>query len=299
MSGRLSLNDYLPSIEKITTRIGSWEVKCFSLAGRLQLVRFVLLSIPNFLCTHFILPKKVIKIVENRCSAFLWPEKADYTNIVKVKWDTDCLPRIEGLGLRWVKDRNKTCIVRLIWLIFDGIYSLWIAWVYKHLLKDKSFWAVTIKARISWTLRKALKFRNTGRQLIKFVVGNGHKIYLWLDNWHPKGPLLNAYRLREVYDAAIHINAKLSSVIHSGKWLVLARNKSSEEPVEIQSLPVNIQSNSENDDIAIWIPSKSLIYHTTTTWNWIRVPLPKVPWYVWCGSKNLPRTFFHCLVKNL
>lgn len=37
---------------------------------------------------------------------------------------------------------------------------------------------------------------------------------MWYDPRHPKGPLLEAYRPRVVYDSGLSFNAKLSKVIH-------------------------------------------------------------------------------------
>lgn len=58
ISGKLSQNEFLPLIDKITLRISSWGVEFLSFASRLQLIQFVLLSLSNFWCNHFILPKK-------------------------------------------------------------------------------------------------------------------------------------------------------------------------------------------------------------------------------------------------
>ena len=53
---RLSVKDYYPLIEKMSTRINCWSAKLLSYAGRLQLKQSVLYSIQKFWCRHFILP---------------------------------------------------------------------------------------------------------------------------------------------------------------------------------------------------------------------------------------------------
>lgn len=63
-----------------------------------------------------------------------------------------------------------------------------------------------------------MKLREFTRQFIKFKVGSGCNIYLWLDNWHPDGILYEKYGFRAVYDAGSNIDAKLSVVLVNRSW---------------------------------------------------------------------------------
>ncbi|XP_031381367.1 uncharacterized protein LOC116196010 isoform X2 [Punica granatum] len=68
---RLTDRDCKSLIDKITSRIEGWVVKKFSYAGKLQLAKSVIHSQVNFWCCAFVLPKKVLKMVEKKCKAFL------------------------------------------------------------------------------------------------------------------------------------------------------------------------------------------------------------------------------------
>lgn len=83
----MTKNDYAPLLEKIRTRIGSWTVKPLSYAGRLQLIRSVLLSIVNFWSSAFRLPGACILEIEKLCSAFLWSGPELNPRKIKVSWD--------------------------------------------------------------------------------------------------------------------------------------------------------------------------------------------------------------------
>lgn len=108
------------------------------------------------------------RAVESRGTSFLW-FGTNNSKGAKVKWTKICSPKKEGgLGLKKIEDWNKAYIARLIWLLFAGSKSLWIAWVHAHLLKDQSFWTSKLHSGISWTRRKILNFRETGRKLVKF-----------------------------------------------------------------------------------------------------------------------------------
>jgi hypothetical protein len=68
---------------------------------------------------------------------------------------------------------------------------------------------------------------------IKFSVGDGKNIHLWLDWWHPDDVLCEQYGYKVVYDAQSKMEAKLSSVIKGKKWEW--QPAKSEDLVSIQS----------------------------------------------------------------
>lgn len=93
---RLRDKEWKPLIDNITGRIESWMTKKLSYVGRLQLVQSVIYSLLNFWCSAFILPKKVITVVEKRCKSFLSKSKANDARGAKIKWGIVCLPKAEG-----------------------------------------------------------------------------------------------------------------------------------------------------------------------------------------------------------
>lgn len=75
ISTRLTAADCSSLLEKITGCIDSWMSKKLSFAGRLQLLTSVLSSIQVFWTGIFILPKRIIKLIEQKLSRFLWNGK--------------------------------------------------------------------------------------------------------------------------------------------------------------------------------------------------------------------------------
>ena len=69
---RLSLKDCAPLIDKISARINGWFARLLSYVGRLQLIQTILFSIQNFWCRHFIMPKGVLKRINQLCSGFFY-----------------------------------------------------------------------------------------------------------------------------------------------------------------------------------------------------------------------------------
>ncbi|GLT50497.1 hypothetical protein SLA2020_239800 [Shorea laevis] len=70
ITGKLTYKDLQPLIAKITDRMSSWSAKHLSFVGRLQLISSVIQGMTTFWCSTFILPKKVIKEIEQKCNAF-------------------------------------------------------------------------------------------------------------------------------------------------------------------------------------------------------------------------------------
>ncbi|KAL0434246.1 UNVERIFIED_CONTAM: hypothetical protein Slati_2758900 [Sesamum latifolium] len=66
LSSRLTISDCQPLLIKIDSRIKGWEGIQLSFAGRLQLIKSVLLALNIYWAMAFILPKGVIKEVKKR-----------------------------------------------------------------------------------------------------------------------------------------------------------------------------------------------------------------------------------------
>ena len=80
-------------------------------------------------------------------------------------------------------------------------------------LKGKCFWNVKIPQQSTWGCRNLLKIGNIeDKQFLKFEVGDGKNIFLWLNWWHLDGVLYQVYGYRMVHDAASSIEAKLVCV---------------------------------------------------------------------------------------
>jgi hypothetical protein len=93
-----------------------------------------------------------------------------------------------------------------------------VGWVEKNLLKGNSLWQVSIPQNGSWSWKKLLKFRNVAKQFLSFKVGDGSKIFLWHDSWHPEGCLFDNFGYRVIYDAGRNIGPRVSTIIKDGEW---------------------------------------------------------------------------------
>ena len=87
MTQAMRKQDYLPLLENIRCRITTWTSRCLSYARRLQLIKYVLMSIANFWAGAFRLPSRYIKEIEQLCYAFLWTGPQLKSTGAKIAWE--------------------------------------------------------------------------------------------------------------------------------------------------------------------------------------------------------------------
>ena len=177
-------------VEKIRSKINTWTCRYLSYAGRLQLIKAVLMSIVNFWAAVFRLPSGCIKEVEQLCASFLWTGPELKSTGAKVAWKEICKLKSEGgLGIRALKEVNKVYGLKLIWRLLSGD-SLWGKWIKNNLLRRKYFWEVKVSTQSgSWMWKKLLKLRDIAKMYYKKEVGNGRSTSFWYYNWSSKGVL--------------------------------------------------------------------------------------------------------------
>jgi hypothetical protein len=138
-----------------------------------------------------------------------------------------------------------------------------------------------------------LKLRSIAKQFLSFKVGDGSKIYLWFDLWHPDGYLVDRYGYEVIYDAGSKIGPRVSSIIREGDWYwPSARSK---DLVKIQSCLPEIPIGGE--DLPVWKSSTGK-FSSAQTWELLRVKSPEVSWHqiVWFSLAIPKHAFFLWLV---
>jgi hypothetical protein len=86
ISSKLSSTDCRVLLERIKGRIDFWLSRNLSYARRLQLLSSVMYSLQVYWTGIFILPKKVIKSIEQKFNRFMWNGKDVKAAKAKVAW---------------------------------------------------------------------------------------------------------------------------------------------------------------------------------------------------------------------
>ncbi|KAL2237644.1 UNVERIFIED_CONTAM: hypothetical protein Sindi_0956100 [Sesamum indicum] len=217
LSSRLTVADCNPLLLKIDKRIAGWEGMALSYAGRVQIIKSVLLSLSLYWSSAFILPKKVTNEIEKRLRTFLWKGTTN-SGYAKVAWKDLCRPKDEGvIGFKDIAILNRTLMTKkLCDIIRCDRTSILVEWLYQGRLHDTSIWTIRENGG-SWGWRKILRLRAFLRPMVDYQIGDGRTFYLWQDPWHYLGPLSVTFP-RGPRLLRIEESARLSTVISEGEW---------------------------------------------------------------------------------
>ncbi|KAL0282166.1 UNVERIFIED_CONTAM: hypothetical protein Sradi_7269800 [Sesamum radiatum] len=217
VASRLTIEDCKPLLHKIDSRLAGWSHHSFSMAGRVQILKSVISSLHVYWSSVFLLPKAVINAIENRMRTFLW-QGSSGRGIAKVSWAQICKPIAEGgLGFQRVLLMNQALMMKQLWrLLQRDTQSIWVAWVLQFRLRNTTLWTSN-SASASWCWKKLIKLSNIMLPGLEFQVGTGLRFYVWLDMWHPRGPLSQTFP-RGPSITGLPTDSLLHNVIEQGRW---------------------------------------------------------------------------------
>ncbi|GJW47654.1 hypothetical protein Tco_0079300 [Tanacetum coccineum] len=294
VSSRLIFRDCKELIDKVQNRVNDWKNKFLSFAGRLQLIQSVLGSLNVFWASVFALPSRVLLDIEQIMRGFLWCQGGLSRGKAKVAWEVVCLPKKEGgLGIRRLDHFNKALMVSHIWKLLSLKESLWVKWIHVYKLRNRSFWEIPYRGKMSWSWRNILKLRPLIREFIWSVIGNGSNTSMWFDKWCINSPLCNNISARDIARAGFSLASKVRDCIQGGLW-----SWPDEWMVKypfLNSIPVPVLNDSKSD-VLEWRNRDGSVYPFSVqlVWESIRPRDNEVPWYdlVWFSS-CIPRHAVH------
>ncbi|XP_020262884.1 uncharacterized protein LOC109838865 [Asparagus officinalis] len=154
---RLSWLDCSPLISRISSQFQNWQNnKTLSYAGRLQLIKSVILGIQMFWTSNYILPIKVLEKIDKMCVDFLWGHKMHL-----VAWSAICQDHKQGgLGVYSAKFWNFASAAKLLWMIHNKKDIMWIKWIHGNYLRQNNVWQVQNRKSDSWMWKQILKVRD-------------------------------------------------------------------------------------------------------------------------------------------
>ena len=289
ISTRLKVRDCEEIKKKILNRVQCWTAGALSYAGRIQLIISVLHSVQAYWSSIFILPKKVLKDIDDILRNFLWTGTNLRKSGAKVAWEEVCCPKNEGgLGIKSAVTWNKALMVRHLWDLARKKDSLWVKWCHSYMLRGRSMWGVDVQGDVSWTWRKLMKLREVVWMYMKYKIGDGKDSFMWIDNWHPCGPLLKRFGTRILYDANSCLDAKVEDCIQNGNWRlprVLSRDL-----ITVQNNFPRYSPNALIRDKVEWYAAANKQYSCRTAWEVLRCQHQKVEWadLIW-NKEAIPR----------
>lgn len=107
-------------INKCQSKASSWKNKWLTLAGRIQMIKYVLSVIPIYHMSCFRLSYKVAKEIDTLLKKFLWEGAQEKKKIPLINWDTTYLIKMDGgAGLRKMDLHSLALGAKLAWRMYE------------------------------------------------------------------------------------------------------------------------------------------------------------------------------------
>ncbi|KAL0410765.1 UNVERIFIED_CONTAM: LINE-1 reverse transcriptase [Sesamum latifolium] len=212
----------------------------------------------------------IIKEIEQRCKRFLWKGNGD-RGAAKVAWKHICKPVVAGgLGIRALWPMNRALMCKHLWnVVTDNPDSIWVQWIKEYRLQNHSIWTAPATTG-SWTWKKLLKLSDAMLPGLEFHIGDGSKLWLWLDPWHSSGVLLHNYPRGPIVAGFDRTN-KLQAAIVEGAWAWPTRTP--------QAITTSLPLIHGGPDAIIWRGTSSGRFSTQTAYQMLTQEDQPVPWH--------------------
>ncbi|XP_039683059.1 uncharacterized protein [Medicago truncatula] len=122
---------------------------------RLQLIKSVLFGVQTYWSQVFVLPHKVLKLIQTACRVFVWTGKSGTSKRVLIAWERICLPKTAGgWNVIDLKVWNQTAICKLLWNLANKKDVLWVKWVREYYTKGRNVLLMDVSAQAPWVIKK-------------------------------------------------------------------------------------------------------------------------------------------------
>ncbi|XP_059294598.1 uncharacterized protein LOC132047591 [Lycium ferocissimum] len=154
---KLSVLQWQTLIDKIVARISNWTAKKLSYPGRLQLVQTLIFGIQSYWAQLFVIPSKVLKLIDAYCRSYVWSGGNVITRKALEAWERLCSPKsCGGLNLTNLQLWNRAALAKHFWDITNKKDKLWVKWMHMFYIKNQMFYDCPSPKQASWMIRKVM-----------------------------------------------------------------------------------------------------------------------------------------------
>ncbi|KAJ4799462.1 RNA-directed DNA polymerase (reverse transcriptase)-related family protein [Rhynchospora pubera] len=305
-------------LEKIKTKLSGWKSNMLPHAGRMIMIKAVLMSIPVYAMSLEMLPKGVINEINKLLAKFLWGKTNQDRYMTFISWHKVCKPVEDGgLGIKNLEKFGEVLFLKVVWSVMADENKLWVQLCKSKYCPTVGFWRAQNASGASKLWQQILKMREVFRNQVRWQLGNGSKVLAlsqpWFDDWSVQWEATHADR-----------KLKVSSLVdeHSGNWNVteLSRLFTPYQVQRIVAISNKPDAQSQVEDTLIWKNSQSGKYSvkegykeltkqtnglagSNVQWNLIwkcKNIIPKIKIFLWrLLHKGLPlATNMHARMSN-
>ncbi|KAJ4787969.1 RNA-directed DNA polymerase (reverse transcriptase)-related family protein [Rhynchospora pubera] len=172
-------------LEKLKAKLSGWRSNMLSHAGRLVLIKSVLMSVPVYFMSAELLPKGLIRQMDSLIAKFFWGKSDQARYMSFVAWAKICRSTdIGGLGVRNLNLFGEALFLKLVWDLMSNGNKMWV-----HVCKSKyysnlGFWRANNVVGASSLWRHAVKMRDFFKENVKWQIASGENIPVLSQPWY-------------------------------------------------------------------------------------------------------------------
>ncbi|XP_026411199.1 uncharacterized protein LOC113306484 [Papaver somniferum] len=173
-------------IEKFLSKLAGWKKPLLSGAGKIQLIKNILASLPLYFMSLYEIPNSVIKKLEKIMKDFLCHDNKGRRKLHLVKWLALSRKKKQGeLGIKNLKRMNQALLTKWSWRYAVEDESLWKSIVEEKYGSGETIWIpknpTCIYGRSVW--RYIMNHNSSFLKFVRFKVNDGSMCRFWDDNW--------------------------------------------------------------------------------------------------------------------
>ncbi|KAI8573692.1 hypothetical protein RHMOL_Rhmol01G0297000 [Rhododendron molle] len=287
LHSRVSKAHFNDLIEKVQGRLTGWSNHTLNGAGRATLIQSVSSTIPSYTMQTMEIPISVCEKLDKINRNFLWGDSNKKKKIHLLSWSKVCKSKDSGgLGIRKARHQNLALLAKLGWKITTKENSLWVSFLRDKYLHNNSLlsWSWPCKKSASFVWRSITKANFIIKKGVKWKIGDGNSIDLWLDWWFGDGPLIDKFPGNH----GSH-NVKLNSIFNTNNgWDLSSISQVINTQTVAEILLVNIPDIHGTGDHPTWVATPNGTFSSAAAFNIVNPRVSNSADWKWIWKLNIP-----------
>ncbi|XP_048605017.1 uncharacterized protein LOC125582384 [Brassica napus] len=256
--------------EKLLHRVNGWTGRWLSKGGKEVLIKSILLVLPTYVMSSFLLPLEICENLASAIAQFWWSSNPPKRGIYWAKWEKMCAPREEGgIGFRMIHEFNLALLAKQLWRLVqfpDSLVARVLRGKYYRLSSPLQAGRVDSPSYV-WT--SIIDARKLLLLDIRSKVHSGYEIIVWEDPWIPLTPARPARSRVPVVNPKMTVSSLINFKTKEWDARLLEQYVDQEDIQMIQSLAI---SPTHRRDTFCWSYTKNGQY-TVKSGYWVATNL--------------------------
>ncbi|KAJ4765712.1 RNA-directed DNA polymerase (reverse transcriptase)-related family protein [Rhynchospora pubera] len=161
-------------LDRIRNKLAGWKSHMLSQAGRLVMIKAVLMALPVYAVSLEMFPKRVIREINSLLAKFLWGKTNQDRYLSFIAWHKVCKPlELGGLGIKDLQFFGEALFQNVVWSLMADENKLWIKICKSKYFPVVGFWRARNRTGCGKMWRQVLKLRDRFVDQVQRRLGDG------------------------------------------------------------------------------------------------------------------------------